>query len=92
MIAKLRACEHALAGGVDDVVIVDGRIAAALVGASESAAPQMATRITAGLKACAATAGNRDAEERGDDDDDGDWTTWSGARRGTCCRPTGASR
>ena len=25
MIAKLRACEHALAGGVDDVVIVDGR-------------------------------------------------------------------
>jgi len=56
MIAKLRACEHALAGGVDDVVIVDGRNAAALVGASESAAPQMATRITAGLKACATTA------------------------------------
>jgi len=25
MIAKLRACEEALAGGVDDVVIVDGR-------------------------------------------------------------------
>jgi acetylglutamate kinase len=25
MIAKLRACEDALAGGVDDVVIVDGR-------------------------------------------------------------------
>jgi acetylglutamate kinase len=25
MIAKLRACEHALTGGVDDVVIVDGR-------------------------------------------------------------------
>jgi acetylglutamate kinase len=57
MIAKLRACEHALAGGVDDVVIVDGRNAAALVGASESAAPQMATRITAGLKACASTGG-----------------------------------
>ena len=56
MIAKLRACEHALAGGVDDVVIVDGRNAAALIGASESAAPQMATRITAGLKACATTA------------------------------------
>jgi acetylglutamate kinase len=56
MIAKLRACEHALTGGVDDVVIVDGRNAAALVGASESAAPQMATRITAGLKACATTA------------------------------------
>ena len=30
MIAKLRACEHALAGGVDDVVIVDGRDRAAL--------------------------------------------------------------
>ena len=30
MIAKLRACEHALAGGVDDVVIVDGRERAAL--------------------------------------------------------------
>ena len=45
MIAKLRACEHALTGGVDDVVIVDGRNAAALVGASESAAPQMATRM-----------------------------------------------
>jgi acetylglutamate kinase len=57
MIAKLRACEHALAGGVDDVVIVDGRNAAALVGASQSAAPQMATRITAGLKACATTGG-----------------------------------
>jgi acetylglutamate kinase len=56
MIAKLRACEHALAGGVDDVVIVDGRNAAALIDASESAAPQMATRITAGLKACATTA------------------------------------
>ena len=41
MIAKLRACEHALAGGVDDVVIVDGRDAAALVGASDGAAPQL---------------------------------------------------
>ena len=30
MIAKLRACEHALGGGVDDVVIVDGRDGAAL--------------------------------------------------------------
>ena len=30
MIAKLRACEDALAGGVDDVVIVDGRDGAAL--------------------------------------------------------------
>jgi acetylglutamate kinase len=47
MIAKLRACEHALTGGVDDVVIVDGRNAAALVAASEGAAPQMATRMVA---------------------------------------------
>jgi acetylglutamate kinase len=45
MIAKLRACEHALTGGVDDVVIVDGRNAAALVGASEGAAPELATRL-----------------------------------------------
>jgi acetylglutamate kinase len=47
MIAKLRACGHALAGGVDDVVIVDGRDRAALVGAAENAAPQMATRLVA---------------------------------------------
>jgi acetylglutamate kinase len=57
MIAKLRACEDALAGGVDDVVIVDGRSAAALIGAADSAAPESATRITAGLKACTTTAG-----------------------------------
>jgi acetylglutamate kinase len=47
MIAKLRACEHALAGGVDDVVIVDGRDGAALVAAAGDAAPMAATRITA---------------------------------------------
>jgi acetylglutamate kinase len=45
MIAKLRACEHALAGGVDDVVIVDGRNAAALVSAADGAAPASATRV-----------------------------------------------
>jgi len=45
MIAKLRACEHALTGGVDDVVIVDARNTAVLVAASESATPQMATRM-----------------------------------------------
>jgi len=45
MIAKLRACEHALAGGVDDVVIVDGRNAEALVSAAESDAPSAATRM-----------------------------------------------
>ena len=37
MIAKLRACEHALAGHVDDVVIVDGRDGDALV---QAAAPR----------------------------------------------------
>ena len=52
MIAKLRACEHALAGGVDDVVIVDGRSRAALEASAASASPMSATLITAGLKAC----------------------------------------
>jgi acetylglutamate kinase len=52
MIAKLRACEHALAG-VDDVVIVDGRDREALIAAATSGAPTRATRLTAGLKACA---------------------------------------
>ena len=48
MIAKLRACEDALAGGVDDVVIVDGRDRAALGAASipgAGAVPASATRI-----------------------------------------------
>ena len=45
MIAKLRACEHALNGGVDDVVIVDGRNLTALVGAADSSAPALATRL-----------------------------------------------
>jgi acetylglutamate kinase len=45
MIAKLRACEHALGGGVDDVVIVDGRDQTALEGAAISAAPRSATRL-----------------------------------------------
>jgi len=39
MIAKLRACEDALAGGVDDVVIVDGRNAESLRAASHAAGP-----------------------------------------------------
>lgn len=47
MIAKLRACERALAGGVDDVLIVDGRDRAALVGAADNAAPMKATRLVA---------------------------------------------
>jgi len=53
MIAKLRACEHAIGGGVDEVVIVDGRDRSALVSAATADAPKTATRITAGLKACA---------------------------------------
>ena len=47
MIAKLRACEHALAGGVDGVVIVDGRDGAALTAAATSEAPMRATRLMA---------------------------------------------
>lgn len=47
MIAKLRACEYALAGGVEDVVIVDGRDRAALEAAAAGAAPGSATRIVA---------------------------------------------
>jgi acetylglutamate kinase len=45
MIAKLHACEDALAGGVDDVVIVDGRKAAALENAALGAAPNGTTRL-----------------------------------------------
>ena len=47
MIAKLRACEHALAAGVDDVVIVDGRDGAALEAAANAASPERATRVIA---------------------------------------------
>lgn len=57
MIAKLRACEHALNGGVDDVVVVDGRDRAALEAAASTGAPAKATRITAGARACTTTAG-----------------------------------
>ena len=45
MIAKLRACEEALAGGVDDVVIMDGRDREALCTAASGAMPATATRI-----------------------------------------------
>jgi acetylglutamate kinase len=45
MVAKLRACEHALANGVDDVVIVDGRDRTALEAAASSDAPAAATRL-----------------------------------------------
>jgi acetylglutamate kinase len=47
MIAKLRACEHALTHGVGDVVIVDGRDGAALEAAAIDAIPASATRIVA---------------------------------------------
>jgi acetylglutamate kinase len=45
MIAKLRACEDALAHGVTDVVIVDGRQPGALEAAAFDAAPGHATRL-----------------------------------------------
>src|SRR6185295_12841490 len=48
MIAKLRACEHALAAGVDEVVIVDGGDRAALAAAG-SGTPLASTRITASV-------------------------------------------
>jgi acetylglutamate kinase len=55
MVAKLRACEHAAANGVD-VVIVDGRNRAALETAALGAAPPGTTRIvSAGLKSCVTT-------------------------------------
>jgi len=44
MIAKLRACEHALSNGVDEVVIVDGRDRDALV-ASATGEAAKATRL-----------------------------------------------
>jgi acetylglutamate kinase len=54
MIAKLRACEQALAHGVGDVVIVDGTSAAALEASATEAVPARATIITgAGLNTCA---------------------------------------
>ncbi|HXD75089.1 MAG TPA: acetylglutamate kinase [Vicinamibacterales bacterium] len=45
MIAKLRACEDALAAGVEDVVIVDGRDGDALCATASGAVPAAATRI-----------------------------------------------
>ncbi len=58
MIAKLRACEHALADGVAEVVIVDGQDRAALESAALDTPPPTATRvIPAGVKSCTTTAG-----------------------------------
>jgi len=47
MIAKLRACEHALSRGVGDVTIVDGRDRLALEAAALGATTETATRIVA---------------------------------------------
>ena len=54
MIAKLRACDHALAAGVDDVVLVDGRDAAALAAAAGTGAPADGTLLTGPLRSDAA--------------------------------------
>jgi len=45
MIAKLRACTDALASGVGDVLIVDGRDRSALETAAVASAPAKATRL-----------------------------------------------
>lgn len=45
MVAKLRACEDALAEGVDDVVIVDGRDTAAVENAALGKSPSGTTRL-----------------------------------------------
>jgi acetylglutamate kinase len=45
MIAKLRACEHALASGVEDVVILDGRDQQALEAAALGRLPPLSTRL-----------------------------------------------
>ena len=52
MIAKLRACEHALSHGVDEVIIVDGRDRGALCAAACGAIPASATRVatTVGIR------------------------------------------
>jgi acetylglutamate kinase len=52
MIAKLRACNHAIGHGVDEVVIVDGRDRDALCAASGGAIPASATRVatTVGIR------------------------------------------
>jgi acetylglutamate kinase len=58
MIAKLRACERALAGGVGDVLIVDGRDRAAIEAAAGGGVPASATRVIA-VERSAALSGSR---------------------------------
>jgi len=48
MMAKLRACREALAGGVDDVVIVDGRDREGLASTAGTTVPAGATRVVGG--------------------------------------------
>jgi acetylglutamate kinase len=50
MVAKLRACERALAAGVEDVIIVDGRRSASLVGAATGGRPTDATRLVSSVQ------------------------------------------
>jgi acetylglutamate kinase len=45
MVAKLRACEYALAHGVGDVIVVDGRDRHALEAATRDEVPASATRL-----------------------------------------------
>jgi acetylglutamate kinase len=49
MVAKLRACDQALAAGVDEVMIVDGRDRSALEQAAAGGRPATATRLTAAV-------------------------------------------
>jgi acetylglutamate kinase len=47
MIAKLRACERALANGVDDVLIVDGQDPSSIEAAAAGSVPSLSTRLMA---------------------------------------------
>jgi acetylglutamate kinase len=50
MVAKLRACQHAISGGVPDVVIVDGRDREALEAAALAQPTPLATRLVEGAR------------------------------------------
>jgi acetylglutamate kinase len=53
MIAKLRACECAIAGGGGDVVIVDGRDGPAIQAAASGVESAAATRVVAVYRSAA---------------------------------------
>jgi acetylglutamate kinase len=59
MIAKLTACTDALAGGVDDVVIVDGRDPSMFVAAAVAEHPSAATRLVASRAPCRSASTSR---------------------------------